>query len=76
MQHDHSRNNIIIAHARMRTPTEELEYVCLAWFHLSTSTSFLFYYFTYSSYILLKKITNKIKASSIQFTLLPCILLI
>lgn len=34
----HSRN-IIIAHARMRTPTEELEYECLAWFHFSTLTS-------------------------------------
>lgn len=40
VQHDHSRNNIIIAHARMRTPTEELEYACLAWFHLSTLPSF------------------------------------
>lgn len=39
VQHDHSRN-IIIAHARMRTPTEELEYACLAWFHLSTIPSF------------------------------------
>lgn len=26
----------------MRTPTEELEYACLAWFHLSTWTSFFF----------------------------------
>lgn len=39
VQHDHSRDNIIIAHARMRTPTEELEYACLAWFHLSTISS-------------------------------------
>lgn len=33
------QETMVIAHARMRTPTEELEYVCLAWFHLSTLSS-------------------------------------
>lgn len=42
----HSTNNVIIAHARMRTPTEELEYACLAaWFHSSTCNLFFCVFF-------------------------------
>lgn len=42
----HSTNNIIIAHARMRTPTEELEYACFAaWFHSSTCNLFFCVFF-------------------------------
>lgn len=44
--HGYHSTNVIIAHARMRTPTEELEYACLAaWFHSSTCNLFFCVFF-------------------------------
>lgn len=56
----HSTNNVIIAHARMRTPTEELEYACLAaWFHSSTCNLFFCVCLNKYSTFCLEITTNK-----------------